>query len=73
MSEWKPIETAPKDRWILLAFPNRVVAYATWIEDSGHLGQFDERSGWFGYWQGYGFMSMHSPSHWRDLPNAPKP
>jgi hypothetical protein len=65
MAEWKPIESAPKDRRILLAY------------DPGHrinvdIGQYDYSTDLFLGFSLYGCASSHirnkQPIAWRELP-----
>ena len=58
--EWQPIETAPKDRPILLAAwvaagPYYVLEVGWWEEDGGH----------------WAFGSEGDPTHWMTLPSPP--
>lgn len=78
MSEWQPIETAPKDgRFILLWDANssftvgaqdRICATGAWIIDPYHgsgawqVGRDDDE---------YAPSRFDSPSHWMPLPEAP--
>ena len=70
MSEWQPIETAPKDgTWVLLFDPE---------DEYAHVGAFVEFPAtedhplvkhWGGiYISGKGFMSWMNPTHWMPLP-----
>ena len=54
---WQPIETAPKDQWVLVAYPDREVSKAifnvgVWMDWDGDL---------------YG-----TPTHWQPLLEAPQ-
>jgi hypothetical protein len=73
VSEWQPIETAPKDgQYVIVYSPNNPTDYgiesvqvAHWcMYGSGWIvGAFDyEDSGWF----------RTHPTHWMPLPDAPK-
>lgn len=63
MSEWQPIETAPKDGTpLLLGFPNNCHALVGHCEDD-LWGQLDEDFG-FEPWP-------MAPTHWMPLPNPP--
>ncbi len=69
---WRPIETVPKDRFVLLAIPGSAdgemapfVALAKW-----------QGRGWYGVDEDgitYAPRDVHSPSHWQPLPRAPIP
>lgn len=81
MSEWKPIETAPKDgRAILLtAFEDDGTQFETWQMMWGHI----KRNGFFpdkvGMWMSpdgsftwNGTPDKGGPTHWMPLPAPPK-
>lgn len=63
MSEWQPIETAPKDRSVLLA---------AWVASGPYyvreVGWWEEADG--GFWS---FPSEGVPTHWMPLPEPPLP
>lgn len=67
MSEWKDIETAPKDGTHVL------------VADSGVVGEaFFERHDGLWYWSGNhwtdahdGSLGLPGPTHWQPLPEAP--
>ncbi len=59
---WLPIESAPKDRTILLWIPRRfpsVVVGSQWSDDDGLS---------WGWWAG---PSLVQPTHWMPLPQPP--
>lgn len=60
MSEWQPIETAPKDGTEILVFDDGAYIVTPWIEG-------DDQSGW---WDN-GFMDP-PPTHWMPLPAPPE-
>lgn len=77
MSEWQPIETAPKDGTLVLLLDGRMVVAGCWNA------AFND--GWC-FWDGYGVSSdddeanvveLNSwipgfgPSHWMPLPSPP--
>lgn len=65
MSEWQPIETAPKDREIL-AFDQQIgVAIIRW--DYTWVAWFDGRM----VVDGYGDPEYFTPTHWMPLPLPP--
>lgn len=73
MSEWKPIETAPKDAAVLLfgktAPEERMVICSKPVVFSGYWSRLDESwcaSG--SHWDGPFF----EPTHWMPLPEPPK-
>ncbi len=70
MSEWQPIETAPKDLRVLVFVPDTYgnptisgVFTAQWLDgygwESGYVGCMDEAAG------------LTAPTHWMPLPIAP--
>jgi hypothetical protein len=61
MSEWQPIETAPKDGTAILVFHNRMVIEA-WY--SGRWGRFVQSE--------TGGHNGIAPTHWMPLPAPPK-
>lgn len=62
MSEWQPIETAPKDQRLLLFFPTAGMVA------TGYWAIFDEA------WQGEPFTEEDRPlpTHWMPLPELPE-
>lgn len=85
MSEWEPIETAPKDGTQVLVYAPIGMSIAAWSQDtrgpgvSGHV----QTPGWIGWangdeiddegWDtGHGFALQLEPTHWMPLPAPPK-
>jgi Protein of unknown function (DUF551) len=72
MSEWQPIETAPKDGTRILIFDQNIYI-ASW-SDEVQFGQFEFRPGWQIFDvdgdQFYSVASEH-PTHWMSLPAPP--
>ena len=64
MSEWQPIETAPKDGTKVLFWHNGDIHLAWWRKNI--LGQ----EGFGGYGWSYAEFSM--PTHWMPSPEPPK-
>lgn len=64
--EWQPIETAPKNKAVLLAKGRRVGegCYIDYPDGDGH-------SGWF--WADDRDPMENVPSHWQPLPAPPNP
>ena len=64
MTEWQPIETAPKDgHRLLMAGNNRGVAWVTiahWAPYAGCVWNADE------------MKALQNPTHWMPLPEPPK-
>lgn len=81
MSEWQPIETAPKDgTWFLIArrdegFESYEVGqynpyfFATYVEAGNGL--YRKEMERLGDWRG--FNNFHRATHWMPLPEPPKP
>lgn len=80
MSEWQPIETAPKDGQCCILLINGMAIEGLWAEDDAWD---EENAGWVkrGGWQvislpshGCGCCSYDndSPSHWMPVPEPPK-
>ncbi len=71
MSEWQPIETAPKDGTEILAYvvqepddyTDAVGAPEGWANVD--IGRFDMFGEWAGQWAGV-------PTHWMPLPDPPQ-
>lgn len=69
MTEWKPIETAPKDQFVLLAVP-----------DDGEMEAFVAMAKWQGLgWYGvddfgltFNPVGEPQPTHWMPIPQPPK-
>lgn len=75
MSEWQPIETAPKDRYILLFRPTapnwQRVAEGKWDAQEHNK---KPRPYWSCPWR-ITFNDgdrLHEPTHWMPLPSPPK-
>lgn len=69
MSEWQPIETAPKDRKAILVYcSERKNTYtAIW----GKVGGFWNEDGW-AHFGGNNNGMYEKPTHWMPLPPPPK-
>ncbi len=67
MSEWQPIETAPRDG-------TRVLLYLVYRNDClpplNTEGAHVDDYGW--HWMGKRANSAYRPSHWMPLPKAPE-
>lgn len=74
---WQPIETAPKDREILV-LNSKGVGVAKWVEEpytpiyrpSGFQGVVCGWEAWYGG-QEYD-MVIDNPTHWMEMPEPPK-
>lgn len=74
MSEWMPIETAPKDgRMVLLGFAgeSQIVCVGQWVEMSVNADYYDMLPCWVG-WVWGSPSALIDPSHWMPLPEPPK-
>lgn len=69
MSEWKPIESAPKDKSILLATKNSFVPIFCGIKRYGTLGEPQQNE--FA-WRCDSSGRFANPTHWMPLPEPPK-
>ncbi len=76
MSEWQPIETAPKHDTVLLCTKHGEIIIGWWetgreFPGSEHFN--DWSSGSFGEGSGYdcGFKRVYDPTHWMPLPVPP--
>lgn len=77
MTEWQPIETAPKDGTHILAYMENAVIEAWWEDTSYGNPEYEGR----GEWEcpnlsshGCGCCSIFNdaPTHWMPLPHAPE-
>jgi hypothetical protein len=71
VSNWQPIETAPKDGTKILIFDNGVYT-ARWKDEARYY-QFETRPGWQIYECDDGFYSIatDAATHWMPLPANP--
>lgn len=70
MAEWQPIETAPKDREILLTDATTAEAYAVAHYDESSEPGREGMPFWFtADGAGYHFEAF---THWMDLPSQPQ-
>lgn len=80
MTQWQPIETAPKDGKKVLIVANGVI-YAAWW-NSEFENQWDEETSEYRYvgaWTddavesfGYETVASYEPTHWMPLPDPPE-
>lgn len=64
LNSWQPIESAPRDRRLLLFYPGIQKPY---------IGQWLDLNGKVGYWDYIGLMyASDQPTHWQELPEDPK-
>lgn len=80
MSEWQPIETAPKDgTLILISFGEKGVRAVSWDSpwddpvtfENGIWCVDDDKHGPYPL-RGYNEDGYNAPTHWMPLPNPPK-
>lgn len=73
--EWQKIETAPKDRYVILYRPTApawlMIAEGKWDDQAYHK---KPRPFWYCPWAiAYSHeIREHAPSHWMSLPKAPE-
>ena len=75
MSEWQPIETAPKDGTSVIVYNGKYVTEACWLDqpdDDGHTGWCES-----GFCFGGILYDLHNemdddPTHWMPLPKPPE-
>ena len=71
MSEWQPIETAPKDGRTIIVFRNihgwNVLGYAYWVDVRGIDGWVSN-----GFSDPPGNLGLGHPTHWMPLPTPPE-
>lgn len=75
--EWQPIETAPKDKTIVVFDPNqqttRVVEWMTAMEDGEGAWIYAAKRAWEEPMKGEAIaFYVSSPTHWMPLPEPPK-
>ncbi len=73
MSEWKPIESAPRDRCSRLVYVpiNKCIYCVSWVEPYDAIDAEVNPAGWYVF--GAGFSRLNSePTHWMPLPEPPK-
>lgn len=74
MSEWQPIETAPKDGTKILAYDEGIILTA-WTNDANeYQGGRGGPAGWFSgqyrdHWGDYPVLD--TPTHWMPIPAPP--
>ncbi len=80
MSEWQPIETAPRDGTHVLLYAEKATTEAWWDKEGFFWDYVREEAG-YGKWElvrlsphGCGCCSseLTSATHWMPLPEAPK-
>jgi hypothetical protein len=64
MTEWQPIETAPKDGSLILSWDNPYMIVVSWDTDPRDEGGQCWKINYSGDWM--------TPTHWMPLPAPPK-
>ncbi len=68
MTDWQPIETAPKDGTdILVCEPGYVMAIVSW-----HPVKTKKAARYPGYWANLLGSNWYYPTHWMPLPEQPE-
>lgn len=62
LNPWMPIETAPKDRKLMLLWPELGMMEGEWVVDVF----------WCDMWELTGSNMGCQPTHWQELPEPPK-
>ena len=77
MTDWQPIDTAPKDgTYILLGWPRKhgpesgIVLIGAWLNIES--ADVNEPEGWWGWNDYLGFAKVAFMTHWMPLPEPPK-
>ncbi len=68
MIDWQPIETAPKNRDIILT-DGKLVSQGGWISDLDQGAEYEGQIGMAGWWSVAG---VEKPTHWTPLPEPSK-
>lgn len=71
MSNWQPIETAPKDQWIL-GWSQKRNRVDMWKWDDQKYNKHPKPYCEDAFRMGVCFDREHQPTHWQPLPNPPK-
>lgn len=69
MSDWRPIETAPRDGSLVLLFSPiqpRTIAIGWWHSSNVTVAATG------GWWGAHGVGAYRGPTHWMPLPDPPK-
>lgn len=69
MSEWQPIETAPKDGTEILVWMGARILLARWDAETYHK---RPRPHWSSFVMGRTWSRDNQPTHWVPLPDPPK-
>jgi len=72
MSDWQPIETAPKDGTLVLTWSARLCCVARWKDYEREPYKPHPSYRWYGWIDGYDGEDIPDPTHWMPLPEAPK-
>lgn len=83
MSEWQPIETAPRDGEMIITgvdiADEWIVRAAFWSDDDtrspDEMKQYPPEPGWWSYENSVSqelLEGMYAPTHWIEMPEIPK-
>lgn len=73
--DWQPIETAPKDRTVMLWVPDGVWSRATFGEWDDEKYARKPKPYWnteLRRWRGVIWQRAHQPTHWAPIPEGPR-
>lgn len=79
MSEWMPIESAPRDGTEVILYEDGSYGIGRWVDTSHQEQRLISSKGrretyeWFDVKSGYWEDTMFAPTHWMPLPEPPKP
>lgn len=59
--KWRPIETAPKKKWVLACPQNGIM----------QIVRLDDPESRWSWWDGSGYYKYKTFTHWRELPEPP--
>lgn len=71
MSEWQPIDTAPKDGSLILTWGPHHVGVARWLDYAREPYLPDPSYRWAGWIDNYDGEDIPEPTHWLPLPAPP--
>ena len=71
MSEWQPIETAPKDGTYIVVSDGVRVSLGLWVSDVDQGADYEGQIGMAGWWSVDLGAKLDRPTHWMPLPDPP--
>jgi hypothetical protein len=77
MTDWKPIETAPKDGTVVIGYSDKEGVFPIYWSEKEYYPIGDSYTGWvnavdFNYDDGGSWRFDANPTHWQPLPNPPQ-